>query len=452
MNKYYSKLWLLTVLFWCVSNSNAQTRALNLREALQLAVKGNRQLQIQLLESQKSAEAVKEAKSFSLPAITANGSYYIYAERPVIYLRNETGSPKVNDVKFGGRYSFDGNISASYPVLNPVYKSNVRVASINERISKQEMENTEDRLALNIANLYLTALMNKEQKRVMEQSLRRNERALIDSRSLFLQGKSLKTDTLSNYLSVQNIKAAISALENNIGVLSVQLKQLIGMEDNVILEYTDSLTLNEQTISATSAALSIAIDNRKDVKIQSLQIEKSKVQLQNVKAGFKPMLTAIAQYQVQNQSDNLEFWNNSLPRTSFAGLKLSVPIYSGDRLKHITAQSTIAVKQNEIAFADLKSSIETELVSLNANLKNAYDQWHIQRRNVDAAQLNYNMINERYRFGLSSRLELTDAELALTKARLNDLQAAYSVSLISLQLKNAMGILQLDTAAEHTKF
>jgi outer membrane protein TolC len=48
--------------------------------------------------------------------------------------------------------------------------------------------------------------------------------------------------------------------------------------------------------------LSIALDNRKDVKIQSLQIDQSKELLLNAKAGFKPQLTALAQYQVQNQS------------------------------------------------------------------------------------------------------------------------------------------------------
>lgn len=49
-----------------------------------MAAKGNRQLQIKWLESQKMAEAVKEAQSFLLPSVVANGSYNIYGERPEI--------------------------------------------------------------------------------------------------------------------------------------------------------------------------------------------------------------------------------------------------------------------------------------------------------------------------------------------------------------------------------
>jgi hypothetical protein len=53
----------------------------------------------------------------------------------------------------------NGYVMGSYSLLNPVTKSNIRVAGINELISKQEIKNTEGKLALNIAQLYLTVLM-----------------------------------------------------------------------------------------------------------------------------------------------------------------------------------------------------------------------------------------------------------------------------------------------------
>ncbi len=444
MKQYIQKLLILSALVICAENLKSQVKRLSLQEAFQIAAKGNRQLQIKWLESEKAGVAVKEAKSFLLPTISANGDYSLYGERPVIYLRNESSSPKLNAVKFGGRLAFDGSIVGSYSLLNPVAKSNIRMAGINEQISKQEINNTEENLALNIAQLYFTVLMNKEQQKVLEQSLLRNQRALKDSRSLFLQGKSLKTDTLSNYISVQNLHAAISALKNNMGVLSVQLNQLMGLEDSVQLEFTDSITLTEQTFKVTGVGLSVAMDNRKDLRIQSLRIEHSNELMVNAKAGFKPQLFAIAQYQVQNQSDNLKFGNYSFPRTSFAGVRLTVPIYYGNRLKYKSMQSKLNIKQNEIALADLKKSIQTELVSLNANLIEAYDQWNILQQSVEAAQINYTMMNDRYCNGLGNRLELTDAELALTKAKLDQLQAAFSIRLIELQLKRAMGILQLN--------
>jgi outer membrane protein len=446
MKKFYHPLLLVSALFLSLNIAYTQTKQMSLQEALRTASKGNRQLQIRLLETKKAEEGIKEAKSFLLPAVTASGGYTIYGERPVFFLRNENSNPKLNDVKTGGRFAFDATIAANYPLINHSLKSNIRLAGINEMIRKEETKITEEDIALQLSQLYLTVLMYKEQVTVLQQSRQRNERALKDSRSLYLQGKNLKTDTLSNYISVQNLKASISALESNIVVLSGQMKKLMGMEDSVTLEFTDSLSTYIQTnnIAVSSSGLTIAVDNRKDMKIQSLLIDQSKEQLQNSKAAFKPQLWATAQYQVQSQSDNVNFLGNGLPRTSFAGVRVNIPVFTGNRQKYKAAQSEYYIRQNEIALSDLKSSIQTELAALNANRQDAYNQYSIQQQNVSAAQINYTMMNDRYRYGLGNRLELTDAELALTKAKLDHLQAVYSIRLIELQIKKAMGILQLN--------
>ena len=166
--------------------------------------------------------------------------------------------------------------------------------------------------------------------------------------------------------------------------------------------------------------------------------------MQGVKASFRPQLSAIAQYQVQNQSDNLKLWNYAFPRTSFAGLKLSIPLFSGNRLKYRSSQSQLTIQQNELALTELENKIQTEIVTLSANLQEAYNQWSIQQQNVEAAQINYSMMNDRYRYGLGNRLELTDSELALTKAKLDNLQSVFSIRLIELQFKKAIGILKLN--------
>lgn len=445
MKKLFKSLLLLLLTLSFVESVTAQSRELSLADALQIASTGNRNLQIRVLEDRKAAEAVKEAKSFQRPTVALNSSYNVFAERPVIYLRNETASPKVNDVKYGGSFAFAGAVTASYPLLNPVITSNITLAGINTEIQKQETKNVEEQLVLEISQLYLSIIFHKEERIQLEQSLLRNERALKDSRSLFLQGKNLKTDTLSNYISVQNLKAGISALDNNINVYTEQLKQLMGVEGAVHFIFTDSINTQavESNNMTTSSGFSVAMDNRKDVKIKSLQIEENKEQLQAVKASFKPQLELVAQYQIQSQADNFKFGEYRLPRSSYAGVQLSIPIYSGGRIKNKTTQSALAIQQNEIALAELRNRVQTELVTYSSNLQEAYNQWEIQQQNVAAAEISYSMMNDRYRYGLGTRLELNDAELALTKAKLNNLQAVYNIKIFELQLKKAMGILQL---------
>lgn len=445
MKKRYQLLNVLAVLLLATGHVQAQSLDLSLRDAIQLASKGNRGLQLRWMESRKAAEAVKEARSFLLPSVHANGGYSIFGERPVIYLRNETGDPKLADVKTGGRFVLEGTVAATYPLLNPVFKSQVRLAGINEQLKKEEIKDTEEQLAYDISRLYLTVLMHLEQQGVLEQSLQRNERALKDSRSLFLQGKNLKTDTLSNYISVQNLHASLSALDNTVNVLSAQLKHLMGLQDSTRFRFTDSLSLPVAAeFIPGNDGLDNAMENRKDLRIQHLRIDQANEDLQKEKAAYKPQLWAVAQYQVQTQADNLRWWNYGFPRTSFAGLRVSIPLYTGGRQKYKTAQQELAVRQQELALSELRSSIATELISLRAGYQDARQQLRIQEQNVDAARINYSMMNDRYRYGLGNRLELTDAELALTRAKLEHLQAIFSIRLIELQWKKATGNLRLN--------
>lgn len=418
---------------------------IDMQDAFELASKGNRRLLIERIGVRKANEAINESKSYLLPAVSANAGYNAFGERPVIYLRNEAvDGNKVADVRFGGRYTFDGSVTASYPVVSGSARSEARKARIESRIQEQQVSLTEEDIAWEVGNLYLDILLMQANRTSIEHSLQRNEHSLKDSRSLFLQGKHLKTDTLSNYISVQNLRSALLTIENEIIVKKMYFKHVLGVEDSTQIELADSLAPDMNLNFVTSAAMSIAEDNRKEMKLQKLLIDRTEEELMGLKASFKPQLTALAQYQIQNQSDNLKLSGYNFPRTSFVGLRASVPIYAGKRLRHKTSQLEFLKQQNEIQLAEIKSKIKTELESVSSDLISAYNEHAIRKQNVDAALTNYTMMSDRYRNGLGTRLEVTDAEVALTKARLDLIKSVHLIKVKQLQLQKTTGTLKLN--------
>jgi outer membrane protein TolC len=419
---------------------------ISMQDAFKLASKGNRQLIVQTIEANKSIEAVKESRSYLLPSVSANASYNVYGDRPVIYLRDESlEGNKVNNVKFGGRYAFDGNIVATYTVVNSQLRSDVRKAIIDSKIQKQQVNLTEEDIAWQIGQMYLDILLMQENKISLEHSMQRNEHSLKDSRSLFLQGKNLKTDTLSNYISVQNIKSALVKLENDIRVKKKYLQHVLGITDSVEVVLADSLGADIHSMISSFESVAAAQENRKDLKMQELLIEKNVEELIGMKAAFKPQLSAVAQYQLQNQSDNFKFGQYSFPRTSFVGLRASLPIYTGKRLRYKTTQLQLARQQREVQLADMRSRITTELEAVRADLSSAYSDYAIQQQNVEAAQINYTMMRDRYRNGLGTRLDVTDAEVALTRAKLDLVRSIHLIRVKQLQMQKSTGTLKLDT-------
>jgi len=74
-----------------------------------------------------------------------------------------------------------------------------------------------------------------------------------------------------------------------------------------------------------------------------------------------------------------------------------------------------------------------------AHLRETYDRMQTQVNVKEAALLGYDIVQYRYEKGVTSRLELTDAELALTAAQLNYLEAVFEYLSAEIELARTSG-------------
>lgn len=219
------------------------------------------------------------------------------------------------------------------------------------------------------------------------------------------------------------------------------------MEDAEELELTDELEFdmkaNQSAFLNVGEALEIAETNRNDLNVQEFIIAMQQQKLYAIKAELLPKVSIIGQYQVQAQADNLKFNDYVWPRTSFLGLQVSVPIFNGGQRKSRISQARIITQQEQIRLNDLKDEVKTTLASIISKWKEASTQLEIQVTTVQSAELNHQMTEDRFKNGLGSRLELTDAELALTQAKISYLQAVYNLRILYTELQHALGMLEL---------
>lgn len=320
-----------------------------------------------------------------------------------------------------------------------------QAAVIDEKIQREKTTDLESQLAFQISASYFNLLLMNQQLRLQEQSLLRNTRALEDTRALFAQGRSLKVDTLRSFIAVENLKSSISYLRNNIEVSGIQLKRLIGLNEAAEITPTDSLNVerDQAEFYTLDKALKTAELNRHDLKLQRLAIEQGEKRLSASKAERMPQASILGQYQLQAQADNLSFGSYTVPRTSFLGLQLTVPIFNGNRTSAQINQARLKVRQEKIRLDDLQEEMNAELAAIISRWKEANTQLSVLKTTVAAAELSYVMMNDRYKNGLISRLELTDAELALTQGKINYLQAAYNLKVLHVELQRSLGLLKL---------
>ena len=95
--------------------------------------------------------------------------------------------------------------------------------------------------------------------------------------------------------------------------------------------------------------------------------------------------------------------------------------------------------QTRTRVEELKANIRAEVEVRILNLRESQKRIGVQSTTISVAERNYKISLLRFKEGIGSRLELTDAELQLNKAKTNYLQALYDYLVASVQLDKALG-------------
>lgn len=439
--------WFISVALFATVNLYGQERKLSLDEALTIARENNKTLKVEMLEAKSAYEETNVSKAALLPTISASGGYAYYFDRQVIFLPGSfTGNETepVVDVAVGGKNVFNTAISLHQPIVSEAARRQVKASRLNESIEKLDVTAHRANLIVDVTSSYYKALLIQESIALNKQSLERNLMSLEDSRMLLLQGRSLKIDTLRNFIITENLRADIGYFENERKVVLLHLQQLLGIRTDERLLLTDSLKHDTEVryFAAVEALYADAIQNRPDIQIKKLEVELGRNVLNQSRAQRLPTLSLVAAYQIQAQADDRNFESYRWPKTSFVGLQANVPIFSGNRINSRIRQSNIQLESRTLSLEDAAEKANTEIASLQSSLKERFQRLSVQERTVQAAEMNFRIVNDRYKNGLSSRLELSDAELALTEAKMNRLNLIFSVKMAKLKFDKALGILQ----------
>ncbi|MDF2186936.1 TolC family protein [Paraflavitalea sp. CAU 1676] len=421
--------------------SIAQSLSLSLPDAVSLAIKNNRSLKLSGLDIDKASEEIRVARSLSLPTANVGGQYLHYFVMPAFFgFGGSGGGDKIPYSRIGGRDQFAATLSVAYPIYNPSAKPVLREAQLNQQASKTAQKGNEVEVAAAVKRVYLGLLVIDQRLQLQYESLERNEKALQDARSLLAQGRGLRVDTLRAYTSVKNLQPDILKLKYALQVGKQQLVTLMGIDSLSQVQLTDSLVLaKDEPIPAEAEVYEDAKTQRPDLQVLAISQLISDEQIQQAQAQRKPTVSLIGQYQLQSQAKGANFFDAYWPSATFAGAQVVVPLFSGYKHQARISQAKITKDQSAVRLNDAQQQLKTEVVQVIANLQETFERMKTQVQVKETAKLSYDIIQYRYSKGVASRLELTDAELALTTAQLNYLEAVYEYLAARIELDRTRG-------------
>ena len=148
-------------------------------------------------------------------------------------------------------------------------------------------------------------------------------------------------------------------------------------------------------------------------------------------------LTGLNQWSAMN--NDFKFKNYRWNPYSMIGITLSVPIFSGGSKFYKVKQTKVSIDQLNLQRDDTKRNLQLAVKQYIDNMNTCIKKFDAAQKGVEQAERGYMISQKRYDTGAGTWLEMNDAELALTQARLNFNQSIYDYMVAKAELEKVLG-------------
>lgn len=413
-------LLLLSLFFSC-----AYTQTLSLEQSIEKTLLNNPDIQSFILKTELSQKNYDVTFADNLPQINLQGEYDF--SQTYTSSANGTFYTKEKDGWYSG--------ASLKQKIWDFQKTSSKLDSlkIDEDIASLSLEDMKALMAYKIKSLYKLIVVQKEAIEVHKKDLESKKAYYEQAQALVAQGFKTKADSSrflsAVYFSEENLAIAQASFDKTKKSLSLYIGEKI--KDDTTFE-SDIIKKN-YSFEAAFVEDEI-LSNNSQLKINALNIDKNKLLYKSAKASHYGSIDVVASY---NHFDTLNEYN-----TSTIGVTVVVPLYSGGRIEAETQKARINI---QIA----KQEQSSKILAIKENLSNLlidiarYDKTIASKQ----AQLRWandtnDVLKGRYKEGLSTYIEVLDAESLILTAQLDLLEAYYTKSISIDQVDYLKGKIQ----------
>jgi outer membrane protein TolC len=296
--------------------------------------------------------------------------------------------------------------------------SRVAMADAAKKQARLHAEAVDQQLRFDVIRTYYSAVLGQEKLRVSDEAVRSAEANRKRTRDMVDVGMTTQADYLSAEVELSNASQQRLAAQNELIVSKASLNLLVGDGPGVERFFTGDLQEKYFPLAEQDELIREALASRADYLSAGLAVEKSRRQTRAVKDLSLPRIDAFGN--VGYSSPYLT--NGSTDYT--VGVNLTFTLFDAGR-KARQAQAAEAETLADAERQALANQIVMEVVRAFQAYRTAEQQIKVSVRSIAQAGEALRIVQDRYKFGLTTFNEVIRAETALVRAKHNLLGARY---------------------------
>jgi outer membrane protein len=420
-------------------------RLLTIKEAVQIALENNKELSAARLQVDRADAQVKEAWGYAMPTINLSGRYTNALKKPVFYLPPEFTGGQPGDpplaVPIGTDHTFDFTLTGQQPLFDATVFIGVGASRVYAEAAREQFRGAELQTISSVQRAYYRVLLTRAVRNLIQANLDNAEANLRNVRALARQGLVPEYDELRATVGADNLRPALIQAENNINITMNALRSSmgLGLESTFMIE--DSLNLEWVSEELMATATDRVLETNLSLRALRLQVEVAEAFMKAERSNYLPRLYGFGNYQYQAAQNDLKVSTNDFINSIQVGLQLTMNVFQGFQTDARVEQASIDMRRTQEQVANLELNLRTLTESIVLRLREARRRIEAQEKTVEQAQRGYNIASTRFVNGLGTQLEVNDAQVALTQARVNRIQAYYDYVVARVDLNETLGIL-----------
>ncbi|MFH0880787.1 MAG: TolC family protein, partial [Lentisphaerota bacterium] len=386
-----------------------------------------------------AASKIRQVRAQVLPQLNVKSEYTRMDEVATI----DFGQ---GPVEMGKLDNYSAEASASQLLYSGgAVQAALKAARIYRDRSKVSLDATEKNLRRDIRTGFSDILLAQANVNVQGEAVNQLSNFVAQTEAKYKNETASEFDLLSVRVRLANQIPILIKARRDVEVAKAAFRNLLHLDEESY-ELAGELGYQPATLSL-DRLLQISVENRPEVDLQRKVVDLWIQDIRAERGGYLPSLRARASYAGQNPPASFsgeEEWDWGWN----AGLTLDWSILDGGLRGGKVMEKALELEKSRENLRELERSVQLQVREAYLDMVHAAESVVASRDNVQLAEKNLEIARTRYQAGLSTYLEFTDTNLALSQARLIWYTALCSHTNALVRLQFACGLTETEFAGE----
>ena len=387
---------------------------------------------------------IESAKSKKLPDLDASLSFS-YIGNALITDRDFSNVHGLKSPHFGNNFAFQAQ---QVVYAGGAINAGIKLAELGKQQAEIGVKLTRQQIRFIALGQYLDLYKIDNRIKVYEKNIELTRQLIEDIKEKQTQGMALKNDITRYELQMESLKLGLTALRNNRSILNHQLCNTLGMnqdsqmnQGNQEIQIIPDATITDKTYGKegeaywqTAGTLNSPLLEQSSNAIRIAE-QKEKI----AKSDLLPKVAFVAAdnfdgpilFELPPVDKNLNVWYVGV------GVKYSLSslFKSNKRIK----QAAVETRQAKEAHAVQAEQLNNHVQAAYVQYQQTYVELETQRKSVELAQQNYDVMNARYLSQLALVTDMVDASNLKLNAELSEVDARINIVYAYYRMKYVAG-------------